>query len=165
MNCHISIVIAICLWCSQSISHLNKSEVQSSTFPIGKSLIQVAIVSLRVKLVTILLGWFSKVLSCWLTLHWCIWCIRCISQCSTTCAQWSCKLAVFLPVFWKNFRFWKEDLMLVGGVWDCWMKNVHENSLLWRFCSHREQLECETPCYLFLLTILSFGLFVHQQLK
>ena len=37
MNCHISIVNTLCLWCSQSISHLIKCKVQSSTISIGKS--------------------------------------------------------------------------------------------------------------------------------
>ena len=82
----------------------NKCKAQSSTFSTGNPLIQVDFVSLQVKLVTILLGWLSKVLSCWLMLHWCI---RSISQCGTTCAQWSCKLALFLPVFWNIFRFRK----------------------------------------------------------
>ena len=39
-------------------------KVQSLTFSTGNPLIQVAIVSLQVKLVTILLGWLSKVLTC-----------------------------------------------------------------------------------------------------
>ena len=53
-----------CFYCSQFVTQLNKCKVQSSTFPIGNPLIQAAIVSLQVKLVTILSGWFSKVLSC-----------------------------------------------------------------------------------------------------
>ena len=48
------------LCCSQFITPLNKCKVQSSTFSTGNPLIQVAIVSLQVKLVTILLGWLSK---------------------------------------------------------------------------------------------------------
>ena len=106
-NCHISTVIAKCLWCSQFTSHLNKCKFQSSTFSIGNPLIQVAIVSLQVQLITVLFGWFPKALSCWLMLQWCIWCIWYIFQWSTTFTQWSCKLAVFFPVFWKIFRFWK----------------------------------------------------------
>ena len=62
--CHISIVIAIWLCCSQFITLLNKYKVQGSTFSTGNPLIQVTIVSLQVKLVTILLGWLSKVLMC-----------------------------------------------------------------------------------------------------
>ena len=93
--CHISIVIAIQLCCFQFITLQNKCKVQSSTFSTGNPLIQVP----QVKLVIILLGWLSKVLTCCLVCPWCNWCIRCISQCSTSCAQlWFCNLA-FLPVF------------------------------------------------------------------
>ena len=51
-------------YCSQFITLLNKCKVQSSTFSSGNPLIQVAVVSLQVKLVTILVGWLSKILSC-----------------------------------------------------------------------------------------------------
>ena len=59
-NCHISFVIAIHLWCSQFISHLNKCKVQSLTISIGNPLIQVAIVSYKLSWSLYFLAGFPK---------------------------------------------------------------------------------------------------------
>ena len=134
---------------------VHKCKVQSLTFSTGNPLIQVAIVSLQVKLVTILLGWFSKVPH--VDLH--------VPSANGISGAFPSVVplvhngsAVWLSSrFLKNFQI-LEDLMMEVMVQDCLAKNVLKNSQPCSFSSHRELLVSETLPLLFPLSILLFGL-------